>query len=152
MIVVIHGIFSFKFLIENSEESNLNFHYCPHIYFSSKFLHFLDCYIIFLFLRLQRTVYQDMSLPLSAYYMASSHNTYLEGDQLTSASSANRQGIFRIPYEFFFHNQSDCLVLSCLVVNHIIYIVMVMEGIVHRIFSVSYECSITASSYPVLLY
>ena len=27
-----------------------------------------------------------------------------------------------------------------------------MEGIVHRIFSVSYECSITASSYPVLLY
>ena len=54
---------------------------------------FSNLFFNHLLLWLQRTVYQDMSLPLSAYYMASSHNTYLEGDQLTSASSANRYGI-----------------------------------------------------------
>lgn len=37
-----------------------------------------------------KTLYQDMSHPLSYYYMYSSHNTYLESDQVVGKSSVNR--------------------------------------------------------------
>ena len=53
------------------------------------FLNFLQSEENSVFNPVHRVVYQDMKLPLSEYFVDSSHNSYLEGDQLKSPSTTD---------------------------------------------------------------
>lgn len=51
------------------------------------FYYFFQSIQFELFSSEHRKVCQDMSKPMSHYYIASSHNSYLSGNQITSSSS-----------------------------------------------------------------
>lgn len=71
----------------NGKKSNTSEYFISYTQFSNVLRNYKICGV---FDSGKASEYQDMTLPLSYYYMASSHNTYLEGDQLTSHSSVKR--------------------------------------------------------------
>lgn len=56
---------------------------------SKGFTNFMRSPACDIFNPLHHEVYQDMDQPLCNYYIASSHNTYLTGDQLLSQSKVD---------------------------------------------------------------
>lgn len=113
------------------------------------FSRFMDSTYNSVFSYHMRQVYQDMTRPLTEYYMNSSHNTYLLGDQLRSKSSVEA-------YVRALQKGCRCVELDCwdgpdkepiIYHGHTLTSKILFKDVIHAI----HKYAFVTSPYPVVL-